>query len=60
MSARELAPRPPGEAVSLPDAAPMTRKTKVAVACELCRIRRVKVGVPFHYLHDLQHFGRGN
>ncbi|KAF1914820.1 hypothetical protein BDU57DRAFT_589002 [Ampelomyces quisqualis] len=42
MSRREIAPRPPGEVVPLPDPATMARKTKVAIACESCRIRRVK------------------
>jgi hypothetical protein len=40
------APRPPGSAPAA-DGASATRKTKVAVACETCRLRRVKVSVLF-------------
>jgi hypothetical protein len=41
---RELAPRPPG-APPPPEPLPVVHRTKVAVACESCRGRRVKVRV---------------
>jgi hypothetical protein len=44
---RELAPRPPGSAPATDGGTGATRKTKVAVACETCRLRRVKVRVLF-------------
>jgi hypothetical protein len=44
---RELAPRPPGSAPATDGGASAMRKTKVAVACETCRLRRVKVRVLF-------------
>jgi hypothetical protein len=48
--ARELAPRPPGAAHPF-NSGSAVRRAKVAVACETCRSRRVKVCVPFHFCH---------
>jgi hypothetical protein len=47
---RFLAPRPPGEATPRGESATATRKSKVAIACESCRLKRIKVGIPFTVL----------
>jgi hypothetical protein len=44
---RFLAPRPPGAATPQADSGSVARKSKVAVACESCRLKRIKVCVPF-------------
>jgi hypothetical protein len=44
---RFLAPRPPGEVAPKGESATTARKSKVAVACESCRLKRIKVGIPF-------------
>jgi hypothetical protein len=43
---RELAPRPRGVAISEAESANVTRKSKVAIACESCRLRRIRVCIP--------------